>query len=109
MEHHDEEPEDVFGDGPELVVDLSDRSLWTQGQLWKALRRHLDLPEWFGDNLDAWNDTLNNGGISSRMDQARHLRFVVRARGVFAANSPVGSAFESICTEEGRASVTRVR
>jgi hypothetical protein len=49
-----------------LVVDLRDRLIETTRQLWDALAGPCGLPDWFGRNLNAWNDTPY-GGVSARL------------------------------------------
>jgi hypothetical protein len=50
------------------VVDLSGRVIDSWNELWDALQKPCGLPTRFGRNLDAWNDTLGEGGISEVLD-----------------------------------------
>jgi barstar (barnase inhibitor) len=83
-------------EGEALVVDLSDRTIESSPELWDALMAPCGLPDWFGRNLNAWRDTIDTGGISSKID--RHSKLIVRvaATGMFAPSDPAGVAFAEV-------------
>ena len=93
-------------EGEPLVVDLRDRTIDSWDQLWDALAEPCGLPEWFGRNLNAWNDTLGTGAISSRLDAHPFLIVRVLGKGFFAAGAE-GEAFVDVTarTGEGRVEV----
>lgn len=83
-----------------LVVDLTGRQIDSWAQLWDALAEpcRCGLPTWFGRNLDAWWDTIQNGAISEVIDA--HSNLVVRlcADGFF-GNDGDGRRFIDVTNE----------
>jgi hypothetical protein len=75
--------------------------------LWDALVGPCGLPEWFGRNLDAWNDTLGTGAISQVLDAHPYLIVRVLGRGLFAPDNPEGLRFveTTASTGEGRVDI----
>jgi hypothetical protein len=71
-------------DGPVLVVDLQERGIENWPELWAVLREELHLPSWFGDNLNAWWDTIQTGAISEYLDGHSLLVLQLRPAGFFA-------------------------
>jgi hypothetical protein len=90
--------------GEPLVVDLLDRSLNSREPLWDALMAPCGLPEWFGRNLDAWNDTLR-GGISSTTDDHPMVIIRVEQSGIVALDDPYGSSFVDVTESSGKGRV----
>jgi len=91
-------------DGEPLVVDLHDQLIKTPGQLWDALAQPCGLPDWFGRNLDAWNDTLG-GGISATLDEHPLLIIEISPRGLFAPGNREGQAFIEVSDATGYARI----
>jgi hypothetical protein len=79
-------------DGDPLIVDLRDKTIQTFSQLWGALAAPCGLPEWFGCNLNAWNDTLN-GCISAALDEHPLLIIKISCRDMFSPGNKDGQAF----------------
>lgn len=91
-------------DGEPLVVDLRGHVIQTSSQLWHALAGPCGLPDWFGRNLDAWNDTLY-GGISATLDEHPMLIIKLNPRGLFAPGDEEGQAFIDVTHASGCAQV----
>lgn len=70
-----------------LVVDLRGQPIPSLKDFWERIHQPCGLPNWFGRNLDAWNDTLR-GGISPLMDAHEKLVIIVDAAGYFARGCP---------------------
>ena len=66
-------------DGDPLTVELLSAPITSWDDLWDALTGPCGLPEWFGRNLDAWEDTLGTGAISDVLDA--HPFLIVRVLG----------------------------
>ncbi len=92
-------------DGEQLVLDLSGRVIGSWDELWDALQEPCGLPTWFGRNLDAWNDTLGEGGISETLDAHPTLLIRVAAEGLFAPESPDGRQFVETTRHSGHGRV----
>ena len=94
-------------DGEPLVVDLRNRGIASWEELWDALQEQCGLPAWFGRNLDAWNDTLGEGGISVILDAHPTLLIRVAGKGFFAPDHPEGKSFVETtqATGQGRVEV----
>jgi hypothetical protein len=94
-------------DGDPLVVDLRNTPIDSWDALWNALADPCGLPDWFGHNLNAWNDTLGTGAISKVLDAHPFLIVQVLAEGMFAPDNPDGTAFVEVtaATGEGRVEV----
>jgi len=94
-------------DGDPLVVDLRSTPIGSWDELWDALVGPCGLPEWFGRNLDAWNDTLGTGAISQVLDAHPYLIVRVLGRGLFAPDNPEGLRFveTTASTGEGRVDI----
>jgi hypothetical protein len=92
--------------GEPLVVDLRNQAISSWDELWDALAEPCGLPEWFGRNLAAWNDTLGTGAISAILDAHPYLIVQVLGRGFFAPGAE-GGAFVEVTdrTGEGRVEV----
>ena len=97
-------------EGEPLEVDLRDLSLATLDDLWDAIHHRCGLPDWFGRNLDTWNDTLR-GGISNLLDSHPFLVIQVEGEGLFAPDNPRGQAFREVtdASGEGRVEVRQTR
>lgn len=80
-------------DGAPLVVDLRGQAITSWPVLWEALRSTCGLPAWFGENLDAWWDTIETGGISDVLDAHNGLVVEIDEVGMFAPGNPEGGAF----------------
>ena len=91
-------------DGEPLIVDLRGRLIETPSQLWDALAQPCGLPDWFGRNLDAWNDTLY-GEISATLDEHPLLIIQVSPHGLFAPGNGQGQAFIEVTDATGCARV----
>ena len=65
------------------------------------------LPEWFGRNLDPWNDTVCTGAISAVLDAHPYLIVRVLGEGLFAPGNVDGLSFVEVTagTGEGRVEV----
>ena len=59
----------------DLVVDLRGIEIETLGDFWDAVAGPCGLPDWFGRNVEAWRDTIQERGISDLVD--RHDAVVV--------------------------------
>ncbi len=94
-------------EGAPLVVDLTGTPVVCWDDLWNALADPCGLPDWFGRNLNAWNDTLGEGAISSVLDAYRFLVIRVLGEGLFAPGNPDGTAFVEVtaATGEGRVDI----
>jgi hypothetical protein len=75
--------------------------------LWDAPEKPCGLPEWFGRNLNAWNDTLGTGAISAVLDAHPFTTIRVLSQGLFAPGNPDGLAFVEVTarTGEGRVEI----
>ncbi len=51
-----------------ITLDLRGQQFDNLDQFWDAVAEPLQLPSWFGRNMDAWHDTLVAGGISPHLD-----------------------------------------
>lgn len=69
---------------PPRTIDLRSTRIAEWDDLWDALARPLDLPTWFGRNLDAWWDTIESGDVSGAVDRHQGLIIRVRPEGLFA-------------------------
>lgn len=69
---------------PHRTVDLRSTRIDEWDDLWDALAGPLDLPTWFGRNLDAWWDTIESGDVSGVVDRHQTLVIRVRPEGLFA-------------------------
>lgn len=78
-----------------MVVDLRGREIDTLDEFWDAVTEPCGLPEWFGRNIDAWRDTIQNRGISPVIDDYDVLVVHVDRRGIFAARNVEARAFRS--------------
>ena len=94
-------------EGDPLVVDLRSTPIDSWDELWDALVDPCGLPEWFGRNLDAWNDTLETGAISAALDAHPFLVVRVLRRGLFDPDNPEGLRFleTTASTGEGRVDI----
>jgi hypothetical protein len=92
-------------DGEPLVVDLTGRSLASWDDLWDALEVACQLPEWFGRNLDAWKDTVEEGGISALLDSHPTVIIRLSAEGLFAPGNRDGEAFIEVTERTGEGQV----
>jgi hypothetical protein len=92
-------------EGDPLVVDLRSASVNSWGELWDALMDPCGLPEWFGRNLNAWNDTLGTGAISDVLDAHPFLIVRVLGQGLFAPGNADGVRFVEVTTETGQGRV----
>ena len=90
-----------------LVIDLRGRSIDSMESLWNVLTRPCGLPEWFGRDLDAWNDALR-GGISSIIDEHPLILIRVDQSGLFASDDPYGSSFVEVTESSGKGHVHTV-
>jgi hypothetical protein len=88
-----------------LVVDLSGRVIDSWNELWDALQKPCGLPTRFGRNLDAWNDTLGEGGISEVLDAHPALLIRVAPEGLFAPDRPEGTRFVETTQTTGQGRV----
>ena len=88
--------------GEPLVVDLTAVSITSWSELWGALQRLCGLPDWFGRNLEAWNDTLGTGAISALLDANPYLIVRVLGKGLFAPGNAEGLAFAEVTALTGR-------
>lgn len=80
-------------DGPPLLVDLRGHTIESWAMLWEALRGPCGLPDWFGQNLNAWWDTIEAGAISEVLDEHSGVVVFVAAVGLFAPGNQEGEAF----------------
>ena len=88
------------------MVDLRNQAIFSWDELWDALVEPCGLPEWFGRDLNAWNDTLGTGAISSILDAHPFLVIHVLGRGFFAPGAQGGAIVEVTArTGEGRVEV----
>lgn len=92
-------------DGDPLTVDLRSTPITSWGGLWDALAGPCGLPEWFGRNLDAWNDTLGAGAISDVLDAHPFLIVRVLGQGLFAPGNADGLRFVEVTAETGEGRV----
>jgi hypothetical protein len=92
-------------DGKPLVVDLTGRSIDSWDDLWDALTLACQLPQWFGRNLNAWNDTVGEGAISELLDSHPSVAIRVTAKGLFAPGNPDGAAFVEVTERTGEGHV----
>jgi hypothetical protein len=92
-------------DGDPLVVDLTGVTIHSWTELWDALATRCGLPEWFGRNLNAWWDTIDEGAIAGAIDA--HPTMIVRLRrvGMFEPGDTGGEAFIEVTTRSEYASV----
>lgn len=95
-------------EGDPLIVDLTSAAITSWDELWDSLRNPCGLPDWFGRNLNAWNDTLGTGAISAVLDAHPYLVVRVRGRGLFAPDNEDGQAFVEVTarTGEGRVEIS---
>jgi hypothetical protein len=91
-------------EGEPLVVDLRERGINSADELWDALADPCGLPDWFGRNLNAWNDTLGVGAISAVLDAHPYLIVRVCRRGFFASGAD-GAAFVEVTANTGQGRV----
>jgi len=93
--------------GEPLVVDLRGVSISSSDELWNALEVPCGLPEWFGRNLNAWNDALGTGAISTVLEAHPYLIVRVLGRGLFAPGNADGLSFAEVTahTGEGRVKI----
>ncbi|MEI5034354.1 barstar family protein [Streptomyces sp. S1A(2023)] len=80
----------------ELVIDLRGRRIETLDDFWDAVTGPCGLPDWFGRNLDAWEDTIHGRGISDVIDRHSTLSVHVDRTGIFAANDPDARALGEV-------------
>jgi hypothetical protein len=92
-------------EGEPLVVELGNQVIDSWDELWDALQQPCGLPDWFGRNLDAWNDTLGEGGISEVLDAHPTLLVRVAAEGFFAPGHPEGRRFVETTQNTGQGRV----
>jgi hypothetical protein len=94
-------------DGEPLIVDVTTVPITSWDELWDALLTPCGLPDWFGRNLNAWNDTLGTGGISAVLDAHPYLIVRVSGNGLFAPDNADGVAFAEVTarTGEGRVEI----
>jgi len=94
-------------EGEPLLVDLRNQTIDTWDELWDAITEPCGLPEWFGRNLNAWNDTLCAGAISTILDAHPYLIIRVLGRGFFAPGAEGGATFVEVTarTGEGRVEI----
>lgn len=91
-------------DGETLVVDLGDRNVRTIDEFWDALSEPLALPDWFGRNFNAWNDTLY-GGISKVLDDHPLVVIRVSGTGLFDPANIDGSDLAALTAASGAACI----
>ncbi len=93
--------------GEPLIVDLTARPIASIEELWDALEKPCGLPDWFGRNPNAWNDTVGTGAISEVLDAHPYLIVRVLGQGLFAPGNPDGLAFAGVTarTGEGRVEI----
>lgn len=89
----------------ELVVDLRDRRIETLADFWDSIAGPLGLPDWFGRNLDALWDTIENGGISATVDDADPLIVRVSPSGLFAPGNSDGTRLIRVFQDSTRATL----
>jgi hypothetical protein len=92
-------------DGEPLVVDLRGPVIDSWDELWDALQEPCGLPAWFGRNLDAWNETLGEGGISAILDAHPTLLVRVTGEGLFAPDHAEGRRFVETTQDTGQGRV----
>lgn len=94
-------------EGEPLIVDLTNVPTATWNELWDALQQPCGFPEWFGRNLNAWNDALGTGAISAVLDAHPFVIVRVLGQGLFAPGNAEGLAFAEVTarTGEGRVEI----
>ncbi|MDJ0461942.1 barstar family protein [Streptomyces sp. H27-C3] len=93
----------------ELIVDLRAVPLGSLDDFWDAVAGPCALPDWFGRNLDAWWDTVENGGISEVLDAHGLLVVRVTEAGLFAPGAVDGDRLAGVFADASRARLERVR
>lgn len=88
-------------DGDPLTVDMRTGPISSWEELWDALAEPWGLPEWFGRNLNAWNDTLGTGGISAVLDAHPFLIVRVLGQGLFSPGNADGLSFAEVTADTG--------
>ncbi|WP_069813438.1 barstar family protein [Streptomyces sp. TP-A0874] len=87
----------------ELVVDVRGRDIATLDDFWDAVTEPLELPDWFGRNLDAWWDAVETRGVSHRIDAYPIVVVQASAQGLFAPGSVAGERLAALFAEATRA------
>ncbi|MEU8818947.1 barstar family protein [Actinoplanes sp. NPDC048796] len=89
----------------ELVIDLRGRVFATARDFWAALAGPAGLPDWAGRNLDAWQDTVESGGISEVVDGHDRVVVHVDRAGWFADERNAGPFARDFGGERSRLTV----
>ncbi len=71
----------------DLVVDLRGNRIETLADFWDAVTGPCGLPPWFGRNVEAWRNTIQDRGISEVVDAHDVLTIHVDRTGFFASGS----------------------
>jgi hypothetical protein len=87
----------------ELIVDLREIELNSLDDFWDAVSGPCALPDWFGRNLDAWWDTIENRGISTVIDSVDVLVVRARAAGLFAPGNRDGERLAAVFADSTHA------
>lgn len=95
----------VWTCGASSSLDLTAVVIHSEDEFWDAVADPLQLPSWFGRNLNAWDDTVW-GGISEVIDSTEELVIRVKPAGLFdPATSPRTQLLEGVTWEHRTARI----